>query len=262
MANGDSCLPKKYGAVVDCTSLKNLIAGLTWELKELSSKHQAGERMRFDLILHKEDNLPKRGLDVFLFAEIGNNFRVTLLREALTEFVYSRNKTQVFHVNEMVGKNIGGEASLVISISKQNPSPWGICSMRIGLGSDSSFQINSDHVDLDPPAVIGIRYSKESYWPGENVRVYIEFSEELKESETKHITFKNSHAEFPKYSELGFQLHRTNKYSYEYAVEFTLEEQVQPGEYLLHTFNRQDIFSNFVSDVETNNLPPLVVRGE
>lgn len=49
---------------------------------------------------------------------------------------------------------------------------------------------------------------------------------------------------------------------YEYAVEFGLEEQVQPGEYFLRTFNRQDVFENFVSDVKAENLPPLVVRGE
>lgn len=259
MANSGSCSLNSHG---DCSSVTQVIEGISWEIIGLPQTHQAGDRLQFDLVLHKKVNLEGWHCDgIFLKSQIGETFFFEILRtEELKSFFYSPQETQVFHIDEMVKEHIGGEVSLRLYTGLQRYiSSWEACGVNLDL---ASFQINSDHVDLEPPAVIGIRYSKEFYQPGEAVTAYVEFSEELKDLETNHITFKNERDDFPEYSKLGFQLHRTTKDGYEYAVEFDLKKQVSPGEYFLRTFNRQDIFGNFVSDVKAENLPPLVLRGE
>ena len=247
-----------------CTAFKELADGISWKLRQFPLDHQAGEKTCFDLILHKKVNLLERaGSQIVLFAEIGEFLLPLLENGALTEFFRSTNTTHTFHIDKMIGKNVGGKASLALNVvGYVSAESMTLCALKIGLGSDSSFQIHSDNIDLTPPAVIGIRYSKASYQPGENITAYIAFSEELKDLNTHHITFRNDDGDFPPYSRSGLQLLRTSSEGYEYAVEFDPKREVPRGRYFLTCFNRQDIHGNFASDKEIAVLAPLIIEAK
>lgn len=220
--------------------------------------HQAGGPLKVQLTISKSSHLDEaQWRREFSNANLASVIEQPYIKHIhhnldpdLKDFFFSEGAPQTFSLVTDIAPSIGGSAKHRLSIMLQAAgTDYYYCMVAAELDSITEFK--SDHVDITPPLVRSIRYDKNAYRIGDEVKVLFKFTEALSKAESDHIDFTNPLIEFgddsrsiPKYG--SPEIHKLVQLAEaEYLVTFKIPEGTKAGSYFPEFFNRSDKFGNF-----------------